>query len=213
MSNSGFHFAGVVNASGGEINIAYFSQVREYLLEIFTQYPHMALFISLLVSILVAVLGLVPSVFVTAANIFFFGFWQGTLISLAGEAAGAIVAFLLYRAGFKKAAQSSLAKYPRIGRLIDARGARAFGLIITLRLIPYVPSGLVTFAAAIGKVSVWIFFAASTLGKIPSLLIEAYTVAQIVAFGWQGKLILILSAAALLVWIVRSGKNKQSGSE
>ena len=177
--------------------------MKEQLLEIFTQYPQTAILISLLASIVIAVLGLIPSVFITAANILFFGFWPGTLISLAGEAIGAIIAFLLYRFGFKKTTHKSLEKYPKIMRLIDSKGKDAFLLILTLRLIPFVPSGLITFAAAIGEVSVIVFFAASTLGKIPALLIEAYSVAQIAAFNWQGKLILVITALVLLVGLIK----------
>ncbi len=182
--------------------------MREQLLDIFGQYPQAAILISLLVSIVVAVLGIVPSVFITAANILFFGFWPGMLISFSGEAIGAIIAFLLYRYGFKKNSRKSLAKYPRVLRLVDSRGKEALLMKLALRLIPFVPSGLVTFAAAIGQVSLSVFFLASTIGKIPSLLIEAYSVAQIVEFNWKGKLILIFSAAAILFYIIRAKKKK-----
>ncbi len=185
--------------------------MKEQLLDIFAQYPQMAILISLLVSIIVAVLGLIPSVFITAANILFFGFWPGTLISLAGEAIGAAIAFLLYRFGFKKTTHRSLEKYPKIMRLVDSKGKDAFMLILILRLIPFVPSGLVTFAAAIGEVSVVVFFAASTLGKIPALLIEAYSVAQIAEFNWQGKLILLITVIVLLWWVVRGRMKKGKG--
>lgn len=177
--------------------------MTDRLLDIFRQYAELAMLLSLFVSIVVAVLGVVPSVFVTAANILFFGFWPGTFISLAGEAVGAVVAFLLYRKGFKKAAHKPLAKYPKLLKLIDSKGKEAFLLILTLRLIPFVPSGLVTFAAAIGEASLRVFMLSSTLGKIPSLLIEAYSVAQIAEFNWQGKLILLVSALALLIWLMR----------
>ena len=103
--------------------------------------------------------------------------------------------------GFKKVSNKSLAKYPKVLRLVDSAGKEAFVMILALRFIPFVPSGLITFAAAIGKVSWPVFFVASTLGKIPSLLIEAYSVAQIAEFNWQGKLILVVSAVALLIWV------------
>lgn len=182
--------------------------MQDQLLDLFARHPNAAIFISIATSIVVAVLGLVPSVFVTAANILFFGFWQGTLLSLAGEAVGAMFAFALYRSGFKKKTHASLVKYPKVLRLIDSRGREAFGLILALRLIPFVPSGIVTFAAAIGEVSAAVFFMASTLGKIPALLIEAYSVAQVTAFNWQGKAILAVTAVVLLVWIVRNKKPK-----
>lgn len=158
----------------------------------FSAYPHYALLISLVISILVAIAGILPSVFLTAANILFFGFWQGTLISFAGEAVGALIAFILYRKGFKKRIDINLQNYSKVQQLLHAEGWQAFIAILSLRLIPFVPSGIITFAAAIGRVSLPVFFMASTIGKIPALLMEAYAAYEVTAFTWQGKLILFI---------------------
>ncbi|RYD92194.1 MAG: TVP38/TMEM64 family protein, partial [Sphingobacteriales bacterium] len=153
--------------------------MKEELLRLFQQHAEWAIVLSLLVSVLVAVLGLVPSVFVTAANLLFFGFWKGTAVSFAGEAIGALVSFMLYRKGFQKRVSTGLGKYPRLQRLVEAEGAEAFGLVFSLRLLPFVPSGLVTFAAAVGRVRTLTFFAASSLGKVPALLLEAWSVYEV----------------------------------
>jgi uncharacterized membrane protein YdjX (TVP38/TMEM64 family) len=177
--------------------------VQNTLLQLFKEYPHLAVIISVCVSILIAVIGVVPSVFVTAANILFFGFWNGTFISFIGEATGAGIAFLLYRKGFKKAVEKSLLKYPRVKKLADADNKEAFYLVFSLRLVPFVPSGLITFAAAVGKCSFIIFFVGSSLGKLPAIFIEAWSVYEVTKFGWQGKLILMTVAIGLVYWIVR----------
>lgn len=176
------------------------------LLQLFREYQNLAIVISIGVSIIIAVPGVVPSVFVTAANILFFGFWSGMFISFLGEAVGAGVAFLLYRKGFKNTVEKRLDKYPKVQKLINAKGKEAFSLILALRLIPFVPSGLITFAAAIGRVSFFTFIIASSLGKLPALFLEAYAVNEVTGFGWQGKLILVLAAAALLYWIIAKRK-------
>lgn len=177
--------------------------MKEALLQLFSEHAQLALLISLLASILVAVLGVVPSFFITAANILFFGFWKGTAISFAGEAIGAVVAFWLYRKGFKRSIGKSLDKFPKAQRLITAQGKEAFLLILSMRLLPFVPSGLVTFAAAVGRVSLLLFFIASSIGKAPALLLEAYSAYQVTAFGTQGKIILGICAVALLFIVVR----------
>ncbi len=176
--------------------------MKETVLGFFEQYPQLAVVISLMLSVVVAILGLVPSVFITAANILFFGFWNGTLISFAGEAIGAAVSFWLYRKGFKKRTASTLQSYPRVKQLVSAQGKEAFLLILSFRLIPFIPSGLVTFAAAVGQVSAGLFITASSIGKIPALLMEAWSVYQVTKFEWQGKLILAMVALAViyLVW-------------
>jgi len=176
------------------------------LLELFKEYQHLAIIISIGISIIIAVLGVVPSVFITAANILFFGFWKGTLISFIGEAAGAAIAFLLYRKGFKRSVVKGIEKYPKVQRLVNATGKEAFYLVFALRLIPFVPSGLITFAAAVGRISFSTFIIASSLGKLPALLIEAYSVYEVTAFGWQGKLILLIIALSLLYWLLSKKK-------
>ncbi|GGK37158.1 TVP38/TMEM64 family protein [Caldalkalibacillus thermarum] len=177
-----------------------------YILVYFEEYEQLAFLISILLNIIVAVLGVIPSFFLTAANIIFFGFWKGTLISFLGESVGAIVAFYLYRKGFRKMSQKHLQKYPRVGRLFNTRGTEAFYLVFSLRLLPFVPASLVTFAAAIGNISFLLFTIASTTGKIPALLIEAYSVYQVTQFEWQGKIILSLAAVYILYWVWRRRK-------
>ena len=182
--------------------------MKETVLQLFEQYPQAAIIISLLLSVLVAVLGVVPSVFITAANILFFGFWQGTAISFAGEALGAAISFLLYRKGFRKTSQKSLERFPKVQQLVNAQGRQAFWLVLSLRLFPFVPSGLITFAAAVGRICFWNFLLASSLGKVPALLIEAYSVYQVTQFGWQGKAILALVGISLICFILHKQKKK-----
>lgn len=176
------------------------------LLRLFNEHQDLAILISICISIIIALLGVVPSVFITAANILFFGFWNGLFISFLGEAIGAGIAFVLYRKGFKKPVKKQLENFPKTEKLINSTGKEAFFLVIALRLIPFVPSGLITFAAAIGKISFVSFLLASSLGKLPALLIEAYAVNAVTDFGWQGKLILAIVAGVLLYWVISKKK-------
>jgi len=177
--------------------------LQDQIIHFFQQCPHIAILASLLISIVVAILGVVPSIFITGANILFFGFLKGTLLSFLGETIGAAIAFFLYRKGFKSKTQKGLQKFPKVSRLIEVQGKEAFTLILSLRLLPFVPSGLVTFTAAIGKVSITTFFIASSLGKIPSLLLEAYSVFYLNQFGWQGKLILVILSCFLIYFVIK----------
>lgn len=183
--------------------------MKEYVLYLFQQYPHAAIILSLCISIIVAVLGLVPSVFVTAANLLFFGFWKGTLISFLGETIGAAVAYVLYRYGLQKTSQKGLQRFPKVARLLHAQGWEAFSLILALRLLPFVPSGLVTFAAAAGIVSPAIFLTASSLGKIPALLLEAYTVYEVVQAGWVGPVLLVAASVLLFFQLVKKMRRRK----
>lgn len=93
-------------------------------------------------------------------------------------------------------------KYRRVQRLLEAENREAFLLILSLRLIPFVPSGLITFAAAVGRVSASVFILSSSLGKIPALLIEGYSAYELTKFGWQGKIILALIAMFIIYLVI-----------
>ena len=181
--------------------------MQDTLLQLFKEHPQLAIIISVFISIVIAVLGVLPSVFITATNIVFFCFINGTLISFIGGSLAAAIAFILYRKGFRRVTTPKLQKYPALNRLINAENKEAFYLVLSLRLVPFVPSGFITFAASVGKISFLIFLLASSLGKIPALLLEAWSVNEITQFTWVGKLILVLVAVCLLFWVLRKKIN------
>ncbi|PLT32574.1 TVP38/TMEM64 family protein [Bacillus sp. V5-8f] len=169
-----------------------------------------AIWISILLNMIISLLGIVPSVFLTAANITFFGFYNGVSISIAGEAVGAIVSFYLYRKGIHKFLPEKLSQNRYLRRLQTSRGFEAFVLILALRLFPLVPSGLVTLAGATSKMTLVNFAIASTIGKVPALLLEAYSVQQVIHWDWQGKIIVgVLSVILVLVFIRRKGPKER----
>lgn len=107
----------------------------------------------------------------TALNINSFGVTLGTVLSLSGEIFGAIAGFYLYRFGFSKIDPQWLKH--RFWRSLQRSSARqVFWAVILLRLIPFVPSGLVTAGAALTPISGPLFMIASTLGKIPAVFLE-----------------------------------------
>ncbi|WP_374722183.1 TVP38/TMEM64 family protein [Peribacillus tepidiphilus] len=182
--------------------------MEQAVLKIFEESGWFALWFSIGLSILISIAGIVPSVFVTAANITYFGFTKGLIISIAGEALGAIISFYLYRKGLKRVNFHS--KNKTVVRLQSAKGVEAFLLIIALRIFPFIPSGIVTFAGAGSKMGIINFSIASTIGKIPALLIEAYSVKQVLSWDWQGKLILAISAIVILIVIFFKKQTKNN---
>ncbi len=179
-------------------------KMEEQILFYFEKYASFAILISLLINIFISLAGVIPSVFLTATNIIFFGFWYGLVISFVGEALGAIVSFYVYRQGFRKLPKTiSMERIPKVKRLLEVEGKKAFLLILSLRLLPFIPSGLINIFSAMGKVSLILFSLASSLGKIPALIIEGYSVLQITEFTWQGKIILTGISIYLLLYLLR----------
>lgn len=167
--------------------------MRDYLLEWFPVNPILAVLFSLIVNIVVAISGILPSAFITAGNIAFFGFETGLMVSIAGEAAGAIVSFILYRKGLiKLSPKINKSNSKLLLKLKNTAGAEAVILVLTLRVLPFIPSGAVTLAAAFSKMGLLSFSVASTVGKIPSLFIEACSIDQVLSLKieWQVAFIL-----------------------
>lgn len=166
-----------------------------------------AVCLSIIINVIISILGVIPSFFITAANINFFGFGNGFLISIIGEAFGAIISFFLYRMGIRKVKTKTTINNKYLKNLEGTEGLEAFMLIIALRIFPFIPSGLVTLISAGSKVGILNFSIASTLGKIPALLIEAYSVQQILKWSWQGKVILGITSIILLAIFYRKRTN------
>ena len=174
-------------------------------LEILGQYREFAIFISIIISIIIALLGVVPSIFVTGANIIFFGPIWGFIISLLGESIGGYISFKVYRLGLKKSITSILGKYRLVDNLVKSKGWKAGVLIFEGRLIP---SGFITLGAALSSVNSFIFVVTTFLGKIPSIALEALVSYEFINTN-EGSIKLIITIIALiLLWLtIKKGNN------
>lgn len=155
--------------------------------------------ISLGANVLIAILGVVPSVFVTSFNLIFFGPLWGFVVSLLGESLGAVTAFSLYRKGFKKKSEKYFKKHEKIDKLLIGNQWEQSKLVFSLRLFPYMPSGFVTYAAAISNMTLKYFIVASTLGKIPAMIIEVAIVTGILAAAQSQNIIFLFVIISIII--------------
>ena len=169
--------------------------------------------LSCLANVIIALSGILPSAFITGANIAIFGFKMGLFVSTIGEALGAIISFYFYRKGLIKLSNRIQLKNKLLQKLQHTKGWEAVFLVIVLRTLPFVPSGVVTLFAAYSKMGIFSFSIASTLGKVPSLLIEAYAVERALNFSreWQ----LLIFGFIMIVWMIylygKRRKKQQQG--
>ncbi|MBD8070836.1 TVP38/TMEM64 family protein [Bacillus sp. PS06] len=185
--------------------------MQESVIEFLLLYEQVAIAISICINLLISIFGVIPSFFLTAANLIVFGFWEGMLVSFIGESLGAGLSFWIYRKGLKRVVVQKIERYKWVSKLLKLRGKDAFGTIMMLRLLPFVPSGVITFAAAMGEVSGMIFFMASSIGKIPALVIEAYSVYHVTKWTTEGKFILtVIACFGLILMIVSRKKSRQT---
>lgn len=126
-----------------------------------------------------------------------FGTTQGVMVSLTGAMAGTMCFFFLSRYGFRDYAQTKLMNYPKVREYESFLNRNSFVAIITCRLIPIIPAPVVNIICGLSKVKWLPFFTASTIGKIPNILILSYAGASFssnkaFSFGLYGGYILIV---------------------
>lgn len=174
----------------------------EFVFNVLNKLDYFAIPASLLLSIIIAIIGVLPSVFVTGANILLFGPLYGFTVSLLGEVLGAVVSFYIYRAGFSKGFENL--NYPIIKKILNASNKKVGIFILQARLLPFMPSGIVTFAASVSKINIGTFTVATILGKIPSISLEALISYDIINLSenWL-RLVLTLIAVIPLLFITK----------
>ena len=177
------------------------------MLDILRNNSSIAIPISIFISILISLAGILPSVFVTAANIVFFGPIQGFIISLLGETIGAYITFIVYRLGFKKKIEMLTDKYKLLSQIVNSNGKKAGLLICQGRIIPFIPSGVITLAASISNVNSIIFTVATFIGKAPSIAIEALVSYDIINIydNWI-RLIITVIVLVITTFIIKKEK-------
>ena len=85
----------------------------------------------------------------------------------------------------------------------------SFVIILMLRILPFVPSGMINLAAAISKASIITFIIASSIGKLPALLIEAYSVKQVLESSNDLKAMLaIIALFIFVIYLIQKRRKK-----
>ena len=179
----------------------------EKLAEFLNQLGIYAIFGSLVISIIIAIAGILPSIFITGANVILFGPYYGLFISWVGEVAGAVVSFYLYRSGFKIRADRISEKYTLLKKMIASNGSQAGWLVFEARLFPFIPSGFVTLAASISSINIRTFLVATAFGKLPSIALEALISYDIINL-YKNWLRLIIIVIAILILVITLRKKK-----
>ncbi|MGG7176901.1 TVP38/TMEM64 family protein [Clostridium paraputrificum] len=173
----------------------------ESVMELFIEYSNVAIIISLILSILVSLAGVLPSIFVTGANILFFGPAEGFIISILGETIGGAITFKVYRMGLKRGIESISGRYKLLDRLVNSKGKKAGILIFEGRLLPFMPSGFVTLAASLSNVNIGTYTIATFFGKIPSIALESLISYDILNIS-ENYLRLGITIVAVLLFVI-----------
>lgn len=164
-----------------------------------------AVIISIIVMIVQTIATPVPLFLVAGANGFIFGVSWGIIITMAGALLGSSIAFYLARFTARDHFAHYLTKYvPHIGSMSRLNCVK---MIFLARLVPVLPSSVVSYAAGLSKVSFAGFFLASVFGKLPEIVV--YTIlghSLEKAEGLTTKITVLLVLASLLFFSLQRKK-------
>ncbi|MDP5275321.1 TVP38/TMEM64 family protein [Chengkuizengella axinellae] len=131
-----------------------------------------AVLISLIINMIIGVVGILPSLFLSGANVVVFGPVYGVFISVIGETLGAGAAYTVYRWGLRKWKGDQLS-WKWVKKLQGITRKKQAIVLLSARLAPMVPSGAATFAAAAVGMRFLDFLLVTFIGKIPTVLVES----------------------------------------
>ncbi|WP_040209709.1 TVP38/TMEM64 family protein [Neobacillus jeddahensis] len=185
---------------------------KDDLLEMIKQGGNLSILISMLMVAICVFFPIIPFPVLAGVIGAVFGATLAVFISLAGAIVGTMAFFFLSRYGFRDFAVEKLAKYPKITEYEEFLNRNSFVAILTCRLIPIIPAPIVNIICGLSGVKWIIFFVASTLGKIPNILILSYAGSlfssnKLYSIGIYGCYVLIIFFLNLVI-IYRRTANK-----
>jgi uncharacterized membrane protein YdjX (TVP38/TMEM64 family) len=121
---------------------------------------------------LAVVVSPIPSAPIALASGLAFGNFWGTVYIVIGAEAGAIIAFFISRSLGYEAMQERFGKTLSIG-LLGSQNALT-GLVMAMRLIPFISFDIVSYAAGLTPLKPWRFALATLIGVTPVSFALAY---------------------------------------
>ncbi len=174
----------------------------EGLVEYIRSFGSWAILVSFVLDVLINAGSVFPSVFLSTANGLIFGLPLGILISWLAETVGVVLSFLLMRFFFRDTAELLIAKSNSLQHIDRASGEKGFYWMAVARMLPYVPSGILTAVGAVSRISVKDYIIANLIGKFPSTSLEVVIGHDLVNFHENSLRLGILVTLGLLAFIL-----------
>ncbi|ABB14755.1 TVP38/TMEM64 family protein [Carboxydothermus hydrogenoformans] len=130
----------------------------------------LTVFISILLLIIQTLFTPVPLFILVAANGFIFGVLGGIIISLSGSVLGATIAFLAARF-LGRNFLSRFLKPEYLDKVHSFSCKDGPKVVFFARLIPVLPSSIVSYLAGLSNMRFTPYFLATTLGKLPEIVV------------------------------------------
>ncbi|MEK8131918.1 VTT domain-containing protein [Paenibacillus filicis] len=172
----------------------------EHLSELLNSFGWWGHVVGALLILLHSMVPFVPFVVVAGVNVLLFGFWGGLAVNYIFACIGAIFAFFLARNLGRSWVQRKLAGYSFLDNINSLLQRYGLWCIAASRVLPVLPSSIVSIGAAFMKVRTRHFIIGTLIGNAPMIWLESMVGHDLFHFGQHKGRLLILGAILVLMF-------------
>lgn len=170
--------------------------------------------ISIFLMILQAVIAPLPAFLITAANGLLFGLFWGTVVSLLGALAGAVVSFFIARWVFTNYAQKRIDGTRAETYLHQISGKYGFKIVLIARLVPVISFDLISYAAGLSTIKTKPFLLATAIGMLPATVVYTAFGSEIAVSQKYTTVLAIfsvgISMVLLAIWLIQALRRRSA---
>lgn len=199
-----FQYSEQIKSFWGQYHFTDSEQLALYL----RSYGAMTVVVSLLLMVLQTLCTPLPLFLLAGANGFIFGLGSGIVITFTGSILGATIAFYLAR-GFGRGIIFRCLKQKYMAKVDQMSRHEGPWMVFMARLIPVIPSSIISYVAGLSKMTYRGFFIATAVGKLPEIVIYTALGHSItLAEGMATKVTILLVVLTIMAWPIISKKIK-----
>lgn len=186
------------------------AQIRDYIMG----YGAWAPVASVVLLVAQAVIVGIPASFVMFANGVAFGTSNGAMVNIAGRILGAAITFGIARMLGKGAVERLVGKLTHASKFEEWMQRRGGWAVFATRVIPGMPSDMLSYVAGLTNVSWRTYLVATLFGFLPQSIVFAWFGAEATEWFWlimmSGTILTcVLGAATIIVQWVRRRTNRR----
>ncbi len=174
---------------------------QEPLLLWFQQTKESSIFVTMFIGTLFALFPIIPFPIIGGIIGAMYGTFLGGFVTWVASTLASLIMFLFIRYVFQNWGLKIINRYEKLEMMTRMFERNAFITILVSRLIPFIPSIIVNAYSAVSRVSFISYAVASSLGKIPSMLLFAVLGHSIVSSSQEVVIVIGLYALIIILTI------------